>query len=151
MKFNWGTGIFLFYTIFAGTLFFAVYKSTQYDHSLVVENYYEEDINYQNRYDQIQNSRSLEAGLVIKLNNSENVIALDFPKDKTGISGEILLYRANNKKLDQHIPIQLNAENKMLIPTQNIVSGRWKLEVEWETGGKSYFDKRTLFIPTVSS
>ncbi len=149
MKFNWGTGIFLFYGVFAASLFFAVYKSTQYDHSLVVENYYEEDINYQSRYDQIQNSRSLEAGLVIQLNKKEKMITLDFPKDKNGISGEILLYRANNKKLDRHIPIQLNTENKMQIPTDDILSGRWKLKVEWEAEGKFYFDKKALFIPRV--
>ncbi|MEZ4931820.1 MAG: FixH family protein [Saprospiraceae bacterium] len=147
MKFNWGTGIFLFYGIFAATLFFAVYRSTKYDHSLVVENYYEEDLNYQSRFDQIQNSRSLEAGLVIQLDRKEKMISLDFPKDKKGISGEILLYRADNKKLDQHIPIQLNAENTMLIPTKDILMGRWKMEVVWETGGQSYFDKRVLNIP----
>lgn len=147
MKFNWGTGIFLFYSIFAATLFFAVYRSTQHDHSLVVENYYEEDLNYQSRFDQIQNSRSLEAGLVIQLDRKEKMISLDFPKDKKGISGEILLYRADNKKLDQHIPIQLNAENTMLIPTKDILMGRWKMEVVWEADGQSYFDKRVLNIP----
>ena len=147
-KFNWGTGIFIFYTIFAAILFNAVYRSTQHDHSLVVENYYEEDINYQSRYNQIQNSRSLEAGLVIELNKKEKIISLDFPKDKKEISGDILLYRANNKKLDQHIPIQLNAENKMLIPTNDILMGRWKMEVEWKTDGESYFDKRVLYIPS---
>ena len=146
-KINWGTGIFIFYTVFAASLFYQVYKSTQYDHSLVVENYYEEDINYQSRYDQIQNSRSLEAGLEIEFKSNEKIIILDFPKDKPNISGEILLYRANNKKLDQHIPIQLNTENKMFIPTDKILMGRWKMEVEWETDGKSYFDKRVLHIP----
>ena len=148
-KFNWGTGIFIFYSVFAATLFFAVYRSTQHDHSLVVENYYDEDIHYQSRYDQIQNSRSLEAGLVIQLNKEEKMISLDFPKDKKEISGKILLYRASNKKLDQHISIQLNEENKMLIPTDKILTGRWKMEVEWETGGKSYFDKKILNIPAV--
>lgn len=147
MKFNWGTGIFLFYSIFAATLFFAVYRSTKHDHSLVVENYYEEDLNYQSRFDQIQNSRSLEAGLIIQLDRKEKMISLDFPKDKKGISGEILLYRADNKKLDQHIPIQLNAENTMLIPTKDILMGRWKMEVVWEADGQSYFDKRVLNIP----
>ena len=147
-NFNWGTGIFVFYTIFAAILFFAVYRSTQHDHSLVVENYYEEDIRYQNRFDQIQNSRSLEAGLVIQLNGEEKTISLDFPKEKEGISGEILLYRANNKKLDQHIPIILNEENKMIIPTDKILTGYWKMEVEREMEGKSYFDKKVIKIPS---
>ncbi len=148
MKFSWGTGIFLFYSVFAASLFYQVYRSTQYDNSLVVENYYEEDINYQSRYDQIQNSRSLEAGLVIQLNNLDKAISLDFPKDKKGISGKILLYRASNKKLDRHLTIELNEENKMISPTDNILSGRWKLEVEWETEGRSYFDKKVLNIPS---
>lgn len=148
-KFNWGTGIFIFYSVFAASLFYQVYRSTQYDHSLVVENYYEEDINYQSRYDQIQNSRNLEAGLQIQLKKEEKVIALEFPKNKKDISGEILLYRPNNKTLDQHIPIKLNEENKMLIPTNDILYGRWRMEVEWEMEGKSYFDKKTLNIKTV--
>jgi hypothetical protein len=44
MKFNWGTGIAIFYIIFVVSLVFQVFKSRQYDHSLVVDNYYEEDI-----------------------------------------------------------------------------------------------------------
>ncbi len=148
-NFNWGTGIFLFYTIFAGSLFYQVYKSTQYDHDLVVENYYEEDLAYQSRYEQMQNSRSLEAGLSIRLNKEEKIISLDFPTDMEGVTGDLLLYRANNKKLDKHLPLQLNAENRMEIPIKNIVAGRWKLEVKWEQGGKAYFDKKVINIPAV--
>ena len=146
-KINWGTGIFIFYTIFAGSLAFQVYKSTQYDNSLVGDNYYEEDLNYQTKYEQIQNSRSLEAGLAINLNKAEEFISLEFPADMKGVSGELLLYRANNKKLDKHLPLKLNAENRMEIPFADIVAGRWKLEVTWEHGGKKYFDKKALFIP----
>ncbi len=146
---NWGTGIFIFYTIFAGSLFYQVYKSTQYDHDLVVENYYEEDLNYQSRYEQMQNSRSLEAGLAIRFNKEEKVISLKFPTGMEGVNGNLLLYRASNKKLDKHFPIELNAENRMEIPIENIVAGRWKLEVKWEHGGKAYFDKKVIYIPTV--
>ncbi len=148
-NFSWGHGIFIFYTIFAFSLFYQVYKSTQYDHSLVVENYYEEDLNYQSRYDQIQNSQSLEAGLDIQLDKNEKIISLEFPADMIGVSGDLLLYKADNSKLDQHLPIQLNADNRMEIPFESIVAGQWKLEVKWEQGGKAYFDKKILRIPAV--
>ena len=66
MKFNWGTGIFLFYTFFAVTLFFQVYQSTQYDNHLVVDNYYEKDIQYQVQYEKIANSLGLEEKVAIE-------------------------------------------------------------------------------------
>ncbi|HFA48045.1 MAG TPA: hypothetical protein ENJ95_03395 [Bacteroidetes bacterium] len=148
-KFNWGTGIFVFYTVFAISLFYMVYRSTQHDHSLVVDNYYEKDLDYQSRYDQIKNSRNLKEGLRIKLEKKEKIISLSFPENMDGVTGNILLYRPDNKKLDKNIPLQLNAENRMDIPTDNIASGKWKVEVEWEQGGVSYFDKKTLYLPSV--
>ena len=54
MKINWGTGIFIFYSLFVGALVFQLVKSFQYDNSLVVENYYEKDLNYQEQYNKIQ-------------------------------------------------------------------------------------------------
>jgi len=44
MKFNWGTGIFTFLILFIATLAFVLYKSRQYHNSLVMNNYYELDL-----------------------------------------------------------------------------------------------------------
>jgi len=148
-RINWGTGIFIFYTLFAISLFYQVYKSTQYDHNLVVENYYEDDLNYQSRYDQMQNSRSLKAGLAIQLNKEQQKISLEFPTDMQGISGSLLLYRPSDKNLDQHLPITLGPDNKMDIPFHGLLAGRWKVEVKWEQGGKAYYDKKVVDIPKV--
>jgi nitrogen fixation protein FixH len=146
MKFNWGTGIFLFYTIFAGSLFYQVYKSTQYDNSLVAENYYEKDLAYQSMYDRKMNSLRLENPMSIEYYSEINSVEFLFPKDLKAITGKILFYRASDEKLDMEFPIQLNELNEMKISTENFKRGRWTAEVEWDSGEKGYFDKKILGI-----
>ena len=65
MKINWGTGIAIFYTLFASVLVMVVIKSKQYDHSLVVDNYYEEDLHYQSHFDKLVNSQ--QAGMAVQI------------------------------------------------------------------------------------
>ena len=51
MKINWGTGIILAFIGFIGfILYFVINASTdvKYRHDLVSQNYYEEELNYQN-------------------------------------------------------------------------------------------------------
>ena len=50
---NWGTGIAIFYGTFMVIMITFVIKSRSVDHSLVMDNYYEEDINYQSHMDKL--------------------------------------------------------------------------------------------------
>jgi hypothetical protein len=51
MKLNWGTGIAIFYGLFMVIMITFVVMSRNVDHSLVMEDYYEADINYQEHKD----------------------------------------------------------------------------------------------------
>lgn len=144
MKFNWGTGIFLFYSIFAASLFFQVYKSTQYDYHLVVENYYEKDLAYQSHYEKIENSQALQTPLQINYSNKQKMIELIFPDGVGAIQGTVLFYRSSDKKMDVQLPIVINDEQKMMIKSDKFSDGYWRVEVDWEADGKAYFDKKQI-------
>lgn len=146
MKFNWGTGIFIFYSLFAISLFYQVYKSTQYDNSLVVDNYYEKDLNYQTQYDKIVNSQTLINPLKIDYRENEKLIELRFPKEIDGVTGTVLLYRAANKTMDVSLPIILDKEHKMVLNSEKFSDGFWRVEVDWNASGKDYFDKTKFNI-----
>ena len=147
MKFNWGTGIFLFYTLFAFSLFYQVYKSTQYDHSLVIDNYYEKDLAYQSQFEKMENSLHLEQGLQINHFPKAKLITLEFPKTINAITGTVHFYRANDKSKDLTIPIQTDPNNTMEIPAEPFVAGQWKIEIDWQANKKGYFDQKILKIP----
>jgi nitrogen fixation protein FixH len=145
ITFNWGTGIFVFYCLFASVLFFSVYKSTQYDHSLVVDNYYEQDLAYQDQFDRIANSKALVQKVKIELQTPTKQVKLAFPADLSApLTGKLLFYKANNKALDWELPLMTDGDNQMLVSIGQLPPGRWKLQIHWEAGGKAYYDEKIL-------
>jgi len=147
MKINWGTGIFIFYSCFAMSLFFQVYKSTQYDHHLVVEDYYAKDLAYQSTFDKLKNSMSLKTPLTIEHQQPIQQVDLAFPKDFKVVAGSILLYRASDKKADIRLPIKVDAHNNMTINIETLQMGRWKVEVDWTADGTAYLNRKKIEIP----
>jgi len=142
MKFNWGTGIFIFYSLFAATLIFIVWKSTQYDHSLVVEDYYAKDLAYQGRYDQIKNSLGLKEKLDIEYHSKSNQVQISFPNGiGNEFTGNVVFYRADNKSKDKLLELQIDAENDMMVDVSGYDRGRWKVQVDWAAQGVDYFDE----------
>ena len=150
MKFNWGTGIFVFYCVFATSLFLQVYQSTKYDRSLVADDYYAKDIAYQEMYDKKQNSLSLEEAVTFRFDNAEKQLKIQFPEAVGQPGGDVILYRPKTKKDDLHIPLRTNEEGAMLIPIDRIPSGSWIVQVDWKAEGKEYYDEYNLFIPNPS-
>ena len=144
MKFTWGTGIFLFYALFAAMLVFQVIKSTQYDHSLVVEEYYEEDLNYQEKYNKIQNSLNLEVPLQFNYEEESGLLVLDFPFEGSAVEGKVLFYRPSTSRMDVEFPLNVDASGKMVIPTGNLPQGRWVVEVDWQANDTEFFDEKAF-------
>ncbi|MEL6392463.1 MAG: FixH family protein [Bacteroidota bacterium] len=145
MKFHWGHGIALFYCTFAACMFFALFKSFSFDNSLVVDNYYEEDINYQQIRNQRANSRSLIQS--VALHKSDNLRFISFPIGELDgeISGKVQLYRPESQRYDQYYDLQVDGEGKFIIPTQNLLVGRWKVKVKWSCSERDYYDELEFY------
>lgn len=146
MKFNWGTGIAIFYTLFVLALVFAVVKSTTVDHSLVTEDYYQKDLDYQSQIDKEVNAQGLETDLLIRYSDPERIIRFQFPTDLGPASGSILFFRPSDKALDFEWPIQPDEAGEQVIPTNNMLPGLWKVKVDWRAGEKVYYKEDTIIF-----
>ncbi|MCB0636057.1 MAG: FixH family protein [Lewinella sp.] len=149
MKFSWGTGIFLFYTLFALGLVFQVYKSTQYDHSLVYDDYYSHDIHYQEQYERKVNAQSLSEPVRISLQPEVRQVVIDFPADVIRPQGTVLLYRPNDKRFDQELPISMDGNGQMKIGIEDLLVGRWAVRITWAENGKEYFVEDEVNVPVL--
>lgn len=146
MKFHWGTGIAIVYGTFMLLMITFVIKSKQIDHSLVTENYYEQDLAYQSHLDKVNNAQALPEDL--RITGGVNAdLEFQFPSEMQAISGEIWLYRANNTALDMKIPITTQADNSMRVPTRDLIAGRWRVKVDWQGSGKAFFTEQEILIP----
>ena len=146
MKFNWGTGIALFYSIFAITMVGLALQTTKHDVGLVKKDYYDDDINYQSHYVKMQNARNLTTDLVIKLNADGQNIVLQFPKDLPNATGQILLFRPSQTGVDTKLDIKTDAQNAQVLSTTGLKSGLWKIKVDWQAEGKEYYKEQGIVI-----
>ena len=146
MKIGWGTGIFLFYTFFVLSLLWQLNKSRQYDHSLVVDNYYEHDLNYQEQFNKKMNSEALRQKLTIKNKASLDHILVQFPNGFEKISGEITFFRPNNHRHDFSVSIKTDGSNGQKIPSEKMLPGLWKVKVDWQAGDSAFYDEVSIVL-----
>jgi hypothetical protein len=145
MKLNWGSGIaigFTCFVIFMGTL---VIKSFNQNFDLVHEDYYGEELKYQERIDRGMESSSLKGTISYEISNGE--IILKFPegmKEKQ-ISGEVLFFRPSDKRKD--VKVNLNPANgEQRFPLAQFSKGLYKVQINWESEGKKYYNEETLTL-----
>ena len=149
MKWNWGTGLFVFFVLFVATLAFVLYQSTKVDNALVMDNYYEEDLNYQEHYEKKQNTAELVEKVSVSYVKETGELQLQFPQEAittSGITGNIWIYRPSDKGQDVNQSFQLVNELTWKKAIGSLEAGRWKVKIDWKTGSKPYYQEIDLII-----
>ena len=148
MKINWGTGIVIAFGLFITFILYFVFKvqsDSQYDNELVVEEYYKQELKFENQMIKEQNASDMTDKIII--NTSAEGITITFPSDLdlTKVIGKVSLYRPSNQKLDFEVPISLSGPH-LLIPKSNLVGGRWDIYLDWSYDGKDFLNKKTIYF-----
>lgn len=147
LKLSWGTGIFIAMLSFMIFILSFVYKAValdEYQHELVSEDYYKDELHYQEEIDKLNNAGKLNQDILIR--NSDQGVHISFPKtiDESSIKGEITFQRLSNQKLDFTEAIKLSS-HEQLIPAEKLVSGKWIIKIDWKTGTDEYLYKDSWF------
>ena len=146
MKFNWGTGIVLAFIGFISFIMYFVISMNvdkKYDHDLVTEDYYKQELEFQKDIDKETNSRTLVKD--IEWSKTKDGILITFPEslNTDNIKGKVFLYRPSNKQLDFETTISLSDHN-LLIPDKRLLDGRWNLKIDWQYKGDLYLYKKEI-------
>lgn len=143
MKINWGTGIVIAFIAFISFILYFVITATThkgYDFDLVSDDYYKQELAYQQEINKENNAKSLKKN--IKWKKTEEGLLIQFPEeiDYKKIKGKVFLYRPSNKRFDFETNISLSNHN-LLIPKKRLLDGRWNITVDWEHQNKEYLFK----------
>jgi hypothetical protein len=109
-KITWPTGIIIAITAFVVFILSFVFRVTfmdEYDHHLVSEEYYKDELNYQQEIDKLSKAAMLKENVTLKKVASGLLINFPSEFDPSQISGTISFQRLSNNKLDFQIPIEL--------------------------------------------
>ncbi len=146
MKFNWGWGIVLAFAGFIGfILYFVIIASTdkRANHHLVTDEYYQEELVYQNEIDAAQNASEFAPGFKVQKTEDGLMIEIPEPVKKQNVKGKVSLYRPSNEHLDFNLAISLSNAH-LLIPDDRLLGGRWDIRIAWEYQGKNYLVKKSI-------
>lgn len=145
-KFSWGTGIVIAFVIFMGGIItIAVYLMNQ-DVNLVADDYYDQEIKYQQQIDRIKRTKKLDTINIITFNGT--TVNVTIPKSllKSNLTGEIYFYRPSDENIDIKIPLHTDSLGVQVIPVSGLEKGSWTVKVNWLTGEKEYFVEKRIFI-----
>ncbi len=146
MKWNWGTGIFLFFICFVGTLVCVFVQSRKVDNSLVLDKYYDEDLKYQEMYEKKQNTAALPQPVRVEMHAASQKIVFSFPAEMQQVSGTVWLYNPAAKEQDVKREIQTDSSGRFEVAYPPAAFGRWKAKLDWQGSGIPYYQEEELIF-----
>ncbi|MDX5326716.1 MAG: FixH family protein [Bacteroidota bacterium] len=146
MKFNWGTGIVIALTLFASGILYVVYRSVSEKVELVTEDYYSQELVYQDRIDEI--ARGKAAGEVVIRRKAEDTIEIELPEKISGDAGtySIHFYKPDNSNLDFVEEIKLEGGQRLMVIERNVIPGKWLVKISGMTNQISYYWEVNTFL-----
>lgn len=143
---NFGKWITVAFVLFAGLIISLVVVCVRQDVPLVSADYYQQEIAYQSRIDDITNAQVSANKVELQRLAGESKIVLSFGEGATAATGEIVMFRPSDARLDKKFDLALDDEGKFQLDTSSLKKGLWKMKISWQQGGKSYFEEKTIVI-----
>lgn len=137
-SFSFGTGIALAYIGFVIFMLGLVYLCVkQTDLHLVTDQYYQEELAYQSRIDQMENARKL--SILPEVTIEETEARFVFPVESLHGTGQVTFYRPSNPSADFEVPFTINETDVRLSLPPHMAKGLWNAEITWVKEGVTYY------------
>lgn len=143
---NWGWKIAIVLAIYMTGIISVVWYTMTLDVNLVAEDYYQQELAYEEQIDRMKNSEALENRPTVNFSSDRNYVILTFPKELYPVKGLITFFRPSDFKQDRKFKLELDDENQQGFVTASLKPGLWRAKVLWEKDGKSYYDEFVIVI-----
>jgi hypothetical protein len=145
IKLNWGAGIALTYLGFVAMIVCLVVMSINQKIDLVTDQYYTEELQFQNKIDKKNRSLALETPLSWSV--GDQYLDIQYPQigNNEYLTGQVTLYCPANNAQDRSFKIQHTAHQQR-IALAEIPEGRYQLKIDWQNGSESYFDEGIITV-----
>ena len=145
MILNWGHGLAIALAIFAAIMITFLVNSFTTDHELVTENYYQEELAFQDQITKRQNAKR--DGKTFKVSKGEKEVVFSFQLEDTAFkNGSLNLLRPSDSKLDKEFPLALNKNAEMVVPFEEFEKGSYIISANWQIDTTSYFVKQKFYF-----
>lgn len=143
---NWGTGITITIIVAIGLMSFLVYKTTTIQFEMVENDYYAQELKYNDVLIASRNAQALSSR--IELKESADFVTIVVPQECMGndVSGEILLYRPSSEQHDVTIDFKPDSNRQIIISKKKLITGIYKLKADWKIGDMPFHDEQSFYL-----
>lgn len=140
---NWGRVILIVYLLFVGGMVFMVIKSFNNDYDLVTDDYYAEELKFEDQISASKNAVEFRDSIII--NKSAEDVEVQFPSAfKTATTGELHFYKAANADDDIIMPLQLDENGRQVMRRNTINAGFYTVKIKWVKNNINYYTEKTI-------
>ncbi len=143
---SWGVKITMLYTGFVLLIVTLVSLSISQKVDLVSKDYYEQELQFQNKINLMDRTKLLSEQLSWQVQNDE--LVLDFPDQFKGqqTSGKVFFFRPSDAVLDKNFELQTDTLNTKSMSIKKLKSGLYKIQINWEVENIKYYNEGFIQI-----
>jgi nitrogen fixation protein FixH len=145
----WPVGIILAFVLFISGVLFAVFRSYGEETPLVAENYYQQELDYQQQINREITTKQLNKFIAFRYQPDGKVLDLGYPLDTAAskpVSGTVHFYRPSDDKLDFTRDVQPDAQGVQRFTLTDLQRGAWRVRVTWKEGALEFYDETNLTL-----
>jgi hypothetical protein len=146
---SWPLGIVAAFVIFIGGTLALIVVAVANRTDLVAADYYEQEIRYQGRIDELERTRAWEPEISVALDARTREIQVTLPAVHAarGATGRLELYRPSQAGQDRWVPLALDTRGRQAITAEGLQPGLWKVRLRWKAGDEAFYAERPLVVP----
>ena len=122
---------------------FLVIKTYQVNNELVTEDYYSQELQYQDRINKMKNVTPEQDFTIFQ---NQNEIVIHFPPLAGKAIGSIEFFRPADKSKDLKIPFTPDKNGNQLFMKKLFSKGLYKIKADWSSNGISYYSEKEIYI-----
>jgi nitrogen fixation protein FixH len=146
----WPIAIVAYFAIFITFIVGFIVFATRQHVDLVRNDYYEEEVHFQQQLERIQRTREQGGSMALRYDKASQCVTLSLPAARAHeASGIIHFYRPSDATLDQEVQLALATDGTQQVDARKLRRGLWKVRVQCLMDGQEYFFDQALVVPPV--
>lgn len=143
----WPYAIISYFVVFVSCVIAFIAWSVRHNMDLVRQDYYEQEIRYQDQIERLKRTQPLNAEVNVAYELARQRITITLPAAHAAQArGRIHFYRPSDAKLDRDFPLSVGADGSQTLDARSLHAGHYKVRVEWTSGGQEFFFDRSIVV-----
>ncbi len=143
---NWGSWIVVSFILFAIGTFVMVYISISTNVDLVIDDYYEKELKYQDHIELVKSTNALEQKVDMEFTASSLLIKFPNIDNSDKYSGTVYFFRPSDKRGDFEKDVIIDSTYSQSFSTSIFAKGFWRAKISWNVGNQQYYSELPIII-----